>query len=180
MDTSATSELSIEDKIKKAYLLKNEGSEHFKASNYQNAIRKYHHALLHVKGLDQGELKNMMMLSSNNTQSLLSEESKKSIQELHLICYNNLAACLLKRENFQKVIEYADKAIALEPDNTKALFRRGTAYFHLKKFCNAEDDFNKILSMNPQEKSVQKYLTAISSERYKDFEKEKQMYKKMF
>ncbi len=46
------------------------------------------------------------------------------------------------------------QAIALEEDNTKALFRRGTAYFNLKNFSKAEDDFNQILAKNPKGKQI--------------------------
>ena len=38
----------------------------------------------------------------------------------------------------------------MESKNTKALFRRGTAYYCLKNFHDAEKDFTYIMELNPK------------------------------
>ena len=85
--------LTTEEKVEKAFALKNDGNELFKANDVQSAIRKYHNALLYVKGL---------VSRSATLQSLgagfpgtgiedVSEETKIKINELEFLCYNNLA-----------------------------------------------------------------------------------------
>ena len=84
--------MTVEQKIKLGYSLKAEGSELYKASNYQGAIKKYHHAILHVKGLDnQHAVMQAMTGVQSNENKDLSKEEQKSIKDLQLMCYNNLA-----------------------------------------------------------------------------------------
>ena len=85
--------LTTEEKVEKAFALKNEGNEHFKANDVQSAIRKYHNALLYVKGLANrfATLQSLGTGFSGSENEDISEESKRKIKELQFLCYNNLA-----------------------------------------------------------------------------------------
>jgi Flp pilus assembly protein TadD len=50
----------------------------------------------------------------------------------------------LKCENFGSALSDSSAAIALNPQNTKAYYRRGMAYFALTKFTLAGRDFKKV------------------------------------
>ncbi|XP_065056368.1 tetratricopeptide repeat protein 9C-like [Rhopilema esculentum] len=174
---------TMEEKVEKALGLKSEGNEHFKNKDYKSAIRKYHNALLYVKGLlDRAKTYQSLgtALPEVTMQSPPSDELEEKIKELQLTCYNNLAACLLKTEKYDRVLDYSNKALGIESKNTKALFRRGTASYHLKNFHDAEKDFTYILELSPKETSVQKYLKEIELQKRNSLEKQKQMYSKMF
>ena len=49
------------------------------------------------------------------------------MRALKVSCYNNLAMCFLKLEVWGKARDNAARVIELEPDNSKALFRRAQA-----------------------------------------------------
>lgn len=56
----------------------------------------------------------------------------------------NRALVHLKCENFGSALSDSSAAIALNPQNTKAYYRRGMAYFALTKFTLAGHDFKKV------------------------------------
>eukprot|EP00795_Rhopilema_esculentum_P002718 gene2718-931_t len=85
---------TMEEKVEKALGLKSEGNEHFKNKDYKSAIRKYHNALLYVKGLlDRAKTYQSLgtALPEVTMQSPPSDELEEKIKELQLTCYNNLA-----------------------------------------------------------------------------------------
>ncbi|EDO25428.1 predicted protein, partial [Nematostella vectensis] len=79
-------ELNVEDKIDQAFSLKEEGNGCFKQKNYREAMKKYHRAMLYVRGLTD-----QPMPFSLSDRPLVSEELAAKILELELSCYNNLA-----------------------------------------------------------------------------------------
>jgi len=50
----------------------------------------------------------------------------------------------LKCENFGLALSDSSAAIELNPQNTKAYYRRGMAYFALTKFSLASKDFRQV------------------------------------
>lgn len=82
-----TSKLSVEEKVGLGITLKEKGNEYFKKQEYRNAMKNYHKALLHVKGLiDQPSLPGNEMNEKD-----ISDEVKNSIYQIQFSCYNNLA-----------------------------------------------------------------------------------------
>ncbi len=61
--------------------------------------------------------------------------------------YNNKAFCALKMNRPQEVLANCEKALELEPNNIKALYRQGMAWKALKEFEKAVKNFEKILSI---------------------------------
>lgn len=93
MEESENCSLTIDEKIQKAYDLKNYGNEYFKAQNYPSAIRKYHNALMYVKGLTDraSTLKALGAEDAAVGCQRASDQNKQDILELEFLCYNNLA-----------------------------------------------------------------------------------------
>ena len=58
-------------------------------------------------------------------ESELEGEGKEKKNALLLAGYLNLAACYLKLENHQEVIENCEKALEIDPKSSKGLFRKG-------------------------------------------------------
>lgn len=78
------------EKLEKAISLKNEGNCFYKIKDYRNAMKKYHRAILYVKGLNkQQPFENL--LDAGNGEREMSEEFKQKAQETESSCYNNLA-----------------------------------------------------------------------------------------
>ena len=102
-ETTVKTTLIPTEKIAKSIEIKNEGNEKFKAMDYQGAIRKYHNALLYVKGL--GDRSQTLQALGGGTEDHhaanpeITEEDKKKIKDLQFMCYNNLAG-QKKLQNF--------------------------------------------------------------------------------
>ncbi len=63
--------------------------------------------------------------------------------------YDNLSLLYFDQENFTKSLEYASKRIELNPKNHVPYIDRGLNYRKLKKYIEAENDFNKSLEISP-------------------------------
>ncbi len=63
--------------------------------------------------------------------------------------YDNLSFLYFKQEEWEKSVFYSSARINLRPSNTVAYLDRGTAYRELKKYKEAEIDFNKCLQLEP-------------------------------
>lgn len=65
------------------------------------------------------------------------------------LLYENLSLLYLDMGDMQKSMECANKRIALNPNNHRPYVDRGICYRRLKKYKEAEADFDKSLSLKP-------------------------------
>ena len=114
MDDHDNRVLKFSDRYALADKNRAEGTELFKGGNYQPAAQRYVKALGHLSKLVHVE-------------SLMNESEHEQARALKVSCYNNLAMCFLKLEVWGKARDNAARVIELEPDNSKALFRRAQA-----------------------------------------------------
>jgi FK506-binding protein 4/5 len=125
------------EKLEIAQRRKNEGND-LLAGNYGKlAIKKYE------KSLD---------IFKNS--SALSEEEKQKVKDLQLACHLNLAAVHLKEKNYKSAVEESTKALEIDAQNVKALWRRGNAYSYLSEFIPAQRDFDSALVIAPDNDAV--------------------------
>ena len=87
------SKVGAKEKIQQAAALKVEGNEHFKKKEYRNAMKCYHKALLHVKGLvDQPTFAGIVGITGlASFEKEISDDNKEDIYQVQFSCYNNLA-----------------------------------------------------------------------------------------
>ena len=83
---AGTSKVSVAEKIQQGLVLKAEGNEYFKKQEYRNAMKCYHKALLHVKGLVDRPT-----LGLDSLEQDISDDDKHGICQVQFSCYNNLA-----------------------------------------------------------------------------------------
>jgi len=97
---------------------------------------------------------------------------------------NNAAACQLKTKKYDEVLTLCDKALRLEPDNPKALFRRATAHYERSEYDEAERDYGRLVSQaNFDEKTavvVKRRLGQIQKKRKDVTEQQKKKFSGMF
>lgn len=72
------------ERIEKAESYKVEGNEFFTKKEYKSAMKKYHFALLYLKGIGEKH-------PVTGEQNILTDEWKKRYDETEFGCYNNLA-----------------------------------------------------------------------------------------
>jgi tetratricopeptide (TPR) repeat protein len=91
--------------------------------------------------------------------------------------YSNMSACHMKNKNWQRAIECADKALAKNADNHKALFRKAKAFGEQGFFEKSSRTFEDLKKKNPSDAT--NIDTEIAYYRKIDQEKEKASAKKM-
>ncbi|KAM8817375.1 tetratricopeptide repeat protein 9C isoform 2-T2 [Rhynchonycteris naso] len=82
--------------------------------------------------------------------------------------------------NYERVKEYSQKVLERQPDNVKALYRAGVAFFHLQDYDQARHYLLAAVNRQPKDANVRRYLQLTQSELSSYHRKEKQLYLGMF
>lgn len=189
----------IQEKLDKSLAFKDEGNDLYKAKEYKKAMRKYHNAIMYLKGIDNDLHGTPAFLQTSsvdpNSEKKITEEMEKECIKTNISVYNNLAACILAnaRDNsisnvdqeHEKVVKYTDIVLELDGENDKALYRKAQALKLLRDFSGARETFEKLKSVQTKKgQNVPKdVITAIKecTEALKVYDKkEKSMYQNMF
>ncbi|KAF8896278.1 hypothetical protein BD779DRAFT_1659859 [Infundibulicybe gibba] len=163
----------------------------FKEGNAKDALKSYYEALLYLLGLDKNAMSSMGLASPTPAASGSNAEKQKtevSITEMRVVLiiysvmhsqvdemiekiYANMSACHMKLGNWKRAIETADKALAKNENNFKAMFRKGKALGELGFFEKSVKILEEVKTKNPSD------ANAVDSEvarlRVIDNEKEK-------
>ena len=130
-------ELSNEEKIADANSNKEKGGHAFKEGNYHKAIELYLQAAEMIDDVDIAK-------------------------ELWITCHLNASQSYLNLKDFPSAAEQATLALNKDPNNLKALFRRGLARNHLGLAEEALSDLNHALSLDPDNKPVKVRTSSLS------------------
>ncbi|XP_037666034.1 tetratricopeptide repeat protein 9C-like [Choloepus didactylus] len=170
----------MEKRRQEAQLYKEEGNQRYREGKYRDAVRRYHRALLQLRGLDPSLPSPIPNLGPQGP--ALTSEQENILYSTQTDCYNNLAVCLLQMEpvNYERVKEYSQKVLERQPGNAKALYRAGVAFFHLQDYEQAQHYLTAAISRQPKDTNVQRYLQLTQSELSSYHQKEKQLYLGMF
>jgi tetratricopeptide (TPR) repeat protein len=117
LDINSLSDLELQEHLQLATQIKEEANQLFLKQDYSNARKKYLEALTHCP--------------NQNKQSA--------------ILFSNLAACDLKGPHWEQAISYANQAILIDPEYTKAYCKRAKAY----EMSTKSTDLSKALEGNP-------------------------------
>ncbi|KAL2924926.1 70 kDa peptidyl-prolyl isomerase [Bienertia sinuspersici] len=96
---------------------KDEGNSSFKEGDFENALEKYSLSCVFLSCLDVQE-----------------EDARSSFSHLASIVILNMAACLLKKKEFEHVGQLCSIVLNYNPKNVKALFRRANAAIGLGEY----------------------------------------------
>lgn len=146
----------LADSVKEAEVLKAEANGFFSEGKFDDALLAYQ------KTLDVFKEYSPTMLDS-------------AAKKLHVAVYSNSAQTCLKlgvatdassdrqspEWHFNLAREMADKALALEPTNVKARFRRGCAFAQCKDFSEARADFEWTLRVEPSNDAAKRELRNV-------------------
>ncbi|CAM9371412.1 unnamed protein product [Laminaria digitata] len=142
---------------------KEEGTELFKGQNYRAAGARYSKALTHsAKMFD------------------LSADEQKEVHAVQLSLYLNLAQCYLKLQSWDQAVNNCTLALKIDPDSSKALYRRAYAGFAKKDYDRAKADLLTAQKNSPGDKAVATLLKKVEDILKKQQEKEKKMWSKAF
>eukprot|EP01121_Diplochlamys_sp_Union-15-3_P021466 TRINITY_DN8708_c0_g1_i1.p1 TRINITY_DN8708_c0_g1~~TRINITY_DN8708_c0_g1_i1.p1 ORF type:complete len:321 (-),score=59.62 TRINITY_DN8708_c0_g1_i1:36-998(-) len=147
--------IPVADILQAAHKLRLAGNELFKTQKFAEAIVKYGKALA--------------TLSTIRPNAAESEETNQA----KVSCFLNKATCSLKLNKNRDAIVDCSKALEIDANNIKALFKRSQAYCSLKEFEEAKRDINLAAKLNPSDKEVQAQLTRVN-QLYVSFKKKQQ------
>jgi len=117
--------------VQGANSIKEEGNALHNQGKYTEAAEKYQSAKRNLEG----------------NESAAAAQVKRS-------CCLNLASCYLKTSQHDLVVEECGSVIYMEPNNLKALYRRGQAYASLGSNSMAESDLSAAQRVNPKVRSA--------------------------
>ncbi|TFK75183.1 TPR-like protein [Pluteus cervinus] len=142
------------NKVATAKQKKEAADQAFKIGNTSAALRSYHEALLYLTGLDKNALQSIGMASPLPTAAGTSGEAPKEKTEVDEIVekiYANMCACHIKNKNWKRAVETADKALAKNPDNHKASFRKAKAWGEQGFFDKAKKILDELRTKTPDD-----------------------------
>jgi len=100
-----------QQKLDTAKQKKETADQAFKAGQVKDALRSYHESLMYLLGIDRNALKGLT--GGAPPPSLKEGEEKKpektEVDEMVEKIYNNMSACHMKNENWQRALETANK-----------------------------------------------------------------------
>lgn len=119
-------------KVQTAKQKKDTADQAFKNGDLTAALRAYYEALLFLKGLDKNALKSIGIGASSAPAPSSSTDGKDAkekteIDDLEEKIHSNMAAVHIKKGTWHRAVDAADKALAKNENNYKAMFRKGKA-----------------------------------------------------
>ncbi|KAI9461615.1 TPR-like protein [Lactarius psammicola] len=161
---------TTESKLKFAREKKAIGDAAFKSGNVTDALRAYHEVLLYVEGLDRaGGVASI--LKSGPSDDAEEQKDRTEADELMEKVYANMSACHIKRDNWKRAQQTAEKALAKNPKNYKAMFRRAKALGEQGYSERAEKILEELIKQSPADAPTAtaelRRLRAIDKERQK-------------
>ncbi|XP_043498544.1 peptidyl-prolyl cis-trans isomerase FKBP8 [Polistes fuscatus] len=124
------------------------------------------------------------LIPSNNSSTDEIEESAtdtelQDLLENRMAVYNNLTAAQIKTEAYDAALKNVENVLTCQPQNIKALFRKGRIY-HLKgEHSLAYATFLQAAKLDPESKAIRQELAILKRKNVKDAQHEKILYRKM-
>jgi tetratricopeptide (TPR) repeat protein len=117
----------LEVKIEAFNEKKDEGTKLFKEGDHQKALFRYEESLCVFRWVSSklADWKNKGIEDSDLT--IHQEEQSQPVVSSLVTCYLNIALCNLKLDKCQEAVLACDEALALQPANSKALYRKAIA-----------------------------------------------------
>ncbi|NWU47255.1 FKBP5 isomerase, partial [Dromas ardeola] len=156
-------EMDTKEKLERAAIVKEKGTMYFKEGKYLQAVIQY------------GKIVSWLEMEYG-----LSEKESKASDSFLLAAFLNLAMCYLKLREYAKAVECCDKALGLDQDNEKGLYRRGEARLLMNEFELAKCDFQRVLEVNPQNKAAKSQISVCQKKTKEHNERDRRIYANMF
>ncbi|XP_058067339.1 peptidyl-prolyl cis-trans isomerase FKBP8 [Anopheles bellator] len=152
------------------------GNFWMKRQEYNLAIQSYRRALEYLDdtvsagGVMEPDAAGPIELSTTELQDLLEDRMK---------VYNNLALAQLKISAFEAALKSVDNVLKCQPNNAKALFRKGKIYDAKGDTKGAIALLQKAATVDVDDKLIQSELSKLVLKSKREARNEKDLYQKM-
>lgn len=175
--------MGLEERLTKCQEKKQAGGQHFKEGKYDSAIRQYRDIMklaVVSEFKDDGSLVELESCQAANNESDQDKAVKVELKQMLLAGYLNLALCYLKVNKLKDCIINCDQALAIDPQNVKAHFRKGLAYLPTNDFELALKQFETVLEIDPKNAEAKAQKAACQSALRNYYQKQKDVFKNLF
>uniref|UniRef100_A0A1B6JU69 peptidylprolyl isomerase n=2 Tax=Homalodisca liturata TaxID=320908 RepID=A0A1B6JU69_9HEMI len=149
---------------------KERGNYWYSRKNHTLAIQCYRRALEFLD--DHG-------VSSSEENKDETEEEIHSLLEDRIKVYNNLAAAQMKIKAFDPALQSVDNVLRCQPNNVKALFRKGKVLAEKGETDEGISLLKKTLILDPDNVQAKNELNLLLAKQKKDTAQQRKLYKKM-
>mmetsp|Transcript_17093 Transcript_17093/g.25285 ORF Transcript_17093/g.25285 Transcript_17093/m.25285 type:complete len:190 (-) Transcript_17093:25-594(-) len=169
---------TVQEKIDASLSLKNEGNSKFSSKEWNKAKVCYSKIFAYLNGIieenEYSAYKSALGIEKPN------DEQVKIIKEILVATHSNLSATFLKLNKFSEALNEANKALILDPDHTKAKYRKAQSLVERNEFEEAIKILSILKKSNPTDCEIERSLK-IAKEKSKKFNKaEMKHFSKMF
>ncbi|CAB1102792.1 unnamed protein product [Ectocarpus sp. CCAP 1310/34] len=142
-------EMSAAELMEEAMKIKEEGTALFKEKRFFEATERY------VAAADNA--------SAVPEKTDPGGEEEAAAVALELSCFLNAAQACLNGKEWGDAIAHATSALGKDPDNVKALYRRGVARRHTGMVDESKSDLMAAYKLDPNNKAVRKELQLLKA-----------------
>lgn len=150
------------------------GNFFFERQEFNSAIQLYRRALEYLDESEGG-------ITAPTTDGEL-EPTNAQLQELledRVKVYNNMAMAQMKIDAFDAALKSVDNVLSCQPNNVKALFRKGKILEEKADVPGAIQLLRKAATLDPSSKSIQNELSRLILKSKREARNEKDLYQKM-
>lgn len=160
------SELPLGERIQVGDRKRIRGNEYYKRGDFSKSLTEYMRALkiLEAGGDAVGNNEN---------------ENHALFLETRLKCYNNMAAAQVMIEAWDAASTSCDEVLKYQPDNVKALYRKGKCMASMGNTKAALTHYREVARLTPDSKAILREIMALEKKSKKEDESEKALYQKM-
>ncbi|KAK3864839.1 hypothetical protein Pcinc_029502 [Petrolisthes cinctipes] len=147
--------------------LKEEGNKSYRDGDHEDASAKYSEAL--------GRLEQLMLREKPG------DEEWELLYQMKVPLLLNFSQCQILQGQYYQAIEHCTTVLDKDPDNVKALFRRGRAYVEVFSPAEARKDLAKATNLDPSLASAsRKLLDQLAKMEAEKNSQDRTVYSKMF
>ncbi|CAI5798788.1 peptidyl-prolyl cis-trans isomerase FKBP8 [Podarcis lilfordi] len=156
--------LSGKEKIELANRKRERGNFHYQRADYVLAINSYDIAL---------------KIIGSSSKVDFTQEEEEALVDVKMKCLNNLAASQLKLDHYDAALRSCNQVLEQQPDNIKALFRKGKVLAQQGEYREAIPILKAALKLEPSNKTIHTELSKLAKKHADQKCVETEMYRKM-
>lgn len=156
--------MSPSEKINLANRKRERGNVHYQRGDYAFAVNSYGIAL---------------QITEASSRVDISQQEEDELLDMKVKCLNNMAAAQLKLDHYDAALRSCVSVLAHEPDNVKALFRKGKVLALQGEIAEAIRTLKMALKLEPSNKTIHAELSKLVKKHSEQKGAEQAMYKKM-
>ncbi|KAG7488019.1 hypothetical protein MATL_G00029910 [Megalops atlanticus] len=163
-DTPDLELLSPSERIALAGQKRERGNHYYQRGDYAFAVNSYNIAL---------------QITESSSKVDISPQEEEELLDVKVKCLNNMAAAQLKLDHHEAALRSCVAVLAYQPDNIKALFRKGKVLALQGEYAEAIRILKRALKLEPSNKTIHAELSKLVKKHSEQRGVEQAMYKKM-